>query len=239
MYENSPALQQTPTPGETTLLTEQPEKTPLQRLYPSMSEQPPATQSAEIKNKPAPATLVTERSDDKTPEERMFPSHSQDEPVATIVIPGDIQELRKQALEADPTQRVYPPEKQITAIADDAFDAMNDLTPEGRQELVLEMRRMANDFGMGNAEVTEFIIRVNQAKEVPEYKQREEAEFILRREFGGEEGAAQAVADAKALLNRDPRAKQIVLSLGLGNDVGTIRQLADQARRERAQGRLK
>lgn len=191
---------------------------------------------------PAPATLMVEElPSERPPAESVFPSMNDDKPEPSVVVPGEIQDLRKQAIEEDPARRMYPPEKQITAISDTAFDSVESLTPQQRTEVVEEMRRIAADVSFGNADIQGLLSRASalQANPIPPEQQQAIAMRDLRLQFDGEKGAAKALADARALLNRDPRAKKILLALGLGDDSATIIRLAKQAARERARGRLK
>jgi hypothetical protein len=191
---------------------------------------------------PAPTTMMAEaQTGERSPIDALYPSMDEERPSPPAGVPEEVQALRKQALEENPAQRMYPPEKQLTAVPDNAFDEVPDLTPEARQGIVEEIRRMAADASLGNADIQGLISRARalHANPIPPEQQADMTMRNLRRQFGGEEGAAKALADARALLNRDPRAKQMILAMGLGDDSATIVSLAKQAARERNRGRLK
>ncbi|MDO9597258.1 MAG: hypothetical protein Q7J47_06010 [Azoarcus sp.] len=212
------------------------------RMFPSMrpAEQPaPAPEATMIVAAgPAPAEQAP-AADDVSPIEEQAQEPVQapvQEPPAAIVVPEHIAKLRELAVQEEPALRSFPPEKQLTAITEAMFDS-TDLGSDQRREVVNELRRMSSDLGFGNNDINEFLSRASVARNEDPEAQRAAANVMLRRTFG--DGAEAALADARALVKRDPRALQLLEGMGLGNDGETIVKLARQARRERARGRLK
>ncbi|MCQ4325765.1 hypothetical protein CXK94_08370 [Stutzerimonas stutzeri] len=190
--------------------------------------------------------VKAERDDNDDPFANMFPSMAEAKseaktaPAAPLVeVPADIQAMREQARAEDPALRMYPPEKQITAISENAFDSVPDMPQEQRVAVAHELRRMTADLGFGNNDVSELNNRIRQIEANPldVGQARAEASKLLVREFGKD--ADRALADARKLVMRDPRVAQIIEQTGLGDDPQTILKFAKQARSLRQKGKLK
>lgn len=217
-----------------TMLTGKPAEpqTQADRFFPSMKADEP--QGEEVK--PPAAT------DTKPP-----PAQSeQPKPDADTEggIPEEVRELR----ENDRGRKMFSPQKTYEFDIPDDLLQVQDETPddipaEAKAAAVAELREMAADMSMSGADARLLISRARASAEATPVQDveaaREQASKQLAKELGSEQAAKQALADAKALLARDPRMRTLVLTLGMGNDVQTIRTLAELARRERAKGRLK
>lgn len=109
-----------------------------------------------------------------------------------------------------------------------------------RTAVAHEVARISRDLGMSDA--GEFMDILKQAKSgtAPTAEQAQasmaKAADLLRSEYGDK--AQQALADARALVQRDPRVAKLLDAAGLGNDPATVLKFAKLAQRQRAQGRL-
>jgi len=219
-----------------TMLTGQQAKpeTTADRFFPSMKADEP--QGEEVK---PPAQAVQPKAQPTEGEQSKSDGDDDDE----TGIPGEIRELR----ENDRGRRMFSPQKTYEYdIPDDLLnldEAGDDDTPaEMKAAAVAELREMAADMSMSGADVRMLIGRARAAAANPaqdEAAERSQASQQLAADLGSAKAAQQALADAKQLLDRDPRMRQLVLSLGMGNDVQTIKTLAELARRERTYGRLR
>lgn len=217
-----------------TMLTGQQAKpeTTADRFFPSMNADEP--QGEEAKPPAQPKAQHAEGEQSK-------PDGDDDDDESGI--PGEIRELR----ENDRGRRMFSPQKTYEYdVPDDLLnleEAGDDDTPaEMKAAAVAELREMAADMSMSGADVRMLIGRARAAAANPaqdEAAERSQASQQLAADLGSAKAAQQALADAKQLLDRDPRMRQLVLSLGMGNDVQTIKTLAELARRERASGRLR
>lgn len=169
-----------------------------------------------------------------------------DEPEQVDGLPENIRELR----EGDRDRVMFSPQKTYEYdVPDDLLDGSeespNDIPDDLKAAAVAELREMSADMGLSGVEVREFITQARavaplRAQTVQEVQaQATQALTQLNRELGSEQASREALRDAKQLLARDPRIHQMVVGAGLGNDVKTIRTLAEIARRERARGRLR
>lgn len=220
-----------------TMLTGQHAKpeTTADRFFPTMKADEPQGEEAKPPAQPAQPKAQ--------PAEGEQPKPDGDDNDDESGIPSEIRELR----ENDRGRRMFSPQKTYE------YDVPNDLlnleevgdddTPaEMKAAAVAELREMAADMSMSGADVRMLIGRARAAAANPaqnEAAERSQASQQLAADLGSAQAAQQALADAKQLLDRDPRMRQLVLSLGMGNDVQTIKTLADLARRERARGRLR
>lgn len=189
--------------------------------------------------------VKSEREDDDS-FANLFPSMAKPEVKAQageaaplVEVPAEIARMREQMRAEDPALRMYPPEKQITAIPESAFDSVSDMPQEQRAAVVHELRRMTADLGFGNNDVAELNARIRhiEANPLDVSQARAEASKLLVRVFGND--ADQALADARKLVMRDPRVAKIIEQTGLGDDPQTILKFAKQARSLRQKGKLK
>lgn len=218
-----------------TMLTEPEAKpeTTAGRFFPSMKADEPQDEAA----KP-PTQQPTQPKAPPAEGEQLKP-----EGEAEDGIPEAIRELR----ENDRGRRMFSPQKTYEYdVPDDLLElreeSADDIPAEMKAAAVAELREMAADMSMSGADVRLLIGRARAAAANPaqdEAAERTQASRQLAADLGSTQVAQQALADAKQLLARDPRMRTLVLSLGMGNDVQTIRTLAELARRERAGGRLR
>jgi hypothetical protein len=112
-----------------------------------------------------------------------------------------------------------------------------------KSKATAESKEIFCDLGFSAPEARDVVSLVKQVSENPpdeatQASWQKEAWADLVRSSGGENGARESLGLAKKLLNRDPRTKQIVLSLGLGNNPRIVKLMVEKARAERARGRL-
>ena len=107
---------------------------------------------------------------------------------------------------------------------------------EGRR-VAAEVAHICADMDLGPADVRRLTARVAEVAGVPVESQREGAMTALRAAFGGD--AQQALADARLLLERDPRAARLIERLGLADDGEVAVLIAQRARSQIARGVLK
>lgn len=248
MYENSPAFHP-PEPvnrGESLITAPSAtpdDRDPADRLYPSMAGRT-GQQPAQAKpTEPAPATLmVDEQRGEQDPADGIYPSMQEAEAQpASGAVPDNIRELR----EADGARRLYTPQSTYKSdIPDDILSSAltdeNAPSPEVLASAVHELREMAADVGLGGSDLRALQIRARTLHQepVPDHVQQQQTMKRLG-EIYGPDGVKSALATANRLLDRDPRTKQLVKVLGLGNDPDTIVMVARAAFREQGNGRLK
>lgn len=120
-----------------------------------------------------------------------------------------------------------------------------DATPEQRAQFEAEHRELLEtyaDMGFSSPEANEVHGLIKQHAAAPadaatRSTWAREAEDQLRRTYG--DSAPQALADARKLVQRDPRALALLQATGLGSNPRVVELLARQARSERGRGRLK
>lgn len=157
-----------------------------------------------------------------------------------VEVPEAVKALRAESA-ADADDPAMAP--TVTAVAD-FFGPLGDtaLPADMRQAVEVEATQMTRDLGLDAQGLQELLTRGAQVQAVettPEQDRasRVEAIALLRSEFG--DGHKQALADARKLVNRDPRVAQLLKTSNLGNDPQTVLQFARLAARQRATGRLK
>lgn len=132
----------------------------------------------------------------------------------------------------DPARRMFSP--QVTY-----RDAVT--TPEN-PELAVELREVFADVQLSEPEARTVMDLGRRTVENPPTDEqvaawRTESNDVLRREFGGDAGAA--LADAQQLVARDQFLGRLLEATGLGNHPDVIRTLCTKARSLRLAGRLK
>ncbi|MBI5900845.1 MAG: hypothetical protein HZB40_16690 [Rhodocyclales bacterium] len=128
----------------------------------------------------------------------------------------------------------YPSRDAVGAIA----EYYADLPELQRQSGSREVAEMALDIGLSDGDVRQWVGFANalRANPLPADQAQATAAKRLVEVFGKD--AAQALADARALVARDPRVGPMLERSGLGNHPDVIVHFAQQARRERVRGRL-
>lgn len=144
------------------------------------------------------------------------------------------------ALRDDPLRRMYPAQVSLQeAIPDQLFTSAEGVDAQAGRKVARELREMAADLTLGRGEVQTLRSRaafVHEHKPDPA-AQREAAVEALNREFGN--GAKQALRDARALLQRDPRTAKIIEAMGVGDDPQVVLMIARAARQQRVAGKFK
>lgn len=150
-------------------------------------------------------------------------------------VPEEVAVLRD-----DPLRRMYPAQVSLQeAIPDQLFTSAEGIDPQAGRKTARELREMAADLTLGRGEVQTLRSRaafVHEHKPDPA-AQRDAAVEALNREFGN--GAKQALRDARALLQRDPRTAKIIEAMGVGDDPQVVLMIARAARQQRVAGKFK
>lgn len=147
-------------------------------------------------------------------------------------VPAEIRELRQSDRPFYSPQKVY-----AQAIPDHPDD-----TPE-LQAVRVEGREIMSDLGMSDGEARDVvsILSTELANGTPSAETRaawaQQASSDLQRMYGKD--AHARLAEAQALVARDPRVFRILHETGLGDHPKVIALMVDRARSERARGRLK
>jgi hypothetical protein len=174
-----------------------------------------------------------------TPGEALYGKEPAAEPKQLYVdaTPQAVRELREAAAKDDPSLAMYA---DPMSAAVQLFEGAEELAPDQRAVAALELTRVAQDNGFDAndlADVTSLVpdARAITAETLPQAEAT--AAKLLNAEFG--EKAAQALLDARRLVERDPRVKAMLEHTNLGNHPQVVLQFAKKAARERAAGRLK
>jgi hypothetical protein len=128
----------------------------------------------------------------------------------------------------------------VTAAFDPLMDPMMD---EGQRETSLrEVAEIVSDLGANHSDVDQFATLAQQFTREPP-SEEQEADLVrecvdgLRRKYGPE--WLQVAADARRLAARDPRLVEYLEETRLGSHPKVVLRLAEIARSERLNGRLK
>lgn len=108
-------------------------------------------------------------------------------------------------------------------------------------EQIAEYRDLAGELQIGNGQVEELLGMQQQFDEVTEDQAeawRAESQQSLVREHGGAK-ASELLADARALVQQNPRLRAFLDEGARGNHPTMVRMVIDLARREKLAGRLK
>ncbi|MEW6293903.1 MAG: hypothetical protein AB1544_11435 [Pseudomonadota bacterium] len=151
-----------------------------------------------------------------------------------IEIPANIAEMRDQ----DGPRRLYSPQNTYAdPIPDALFDHVVEIAEPVRAAVVNELREISADLGLSVSDVANIRTRAAYLHKNPQDagEQQKEARHVLKAAFGD---ADRALQDARALAARDPRVRNLIHTMGLGNDPETLVMLTYAARRQRNAGRL-
>ncbi|WP_227243989.1 hypothetical protein [Paraburkholderia caribensis] len=153
---------------------------------------------------------------------------------ATAQLPDALRELRD-----DPLRRMFSPQGTFASVP--LEDAMKHLPLDGEAKAAeaAEWREQFEDFGASPQDARELVDAARRFVAEPMTPQRDMANVnaaieAMNREFGND--AAKALADAQAMVKRDPRLVKILESSRLGNDPTTVVKLARLARSQRQRG---
>lgn len=158
---------------------------------------------------------------------------------AEVATPADILKER----EADAARKMFPihadaPEVKEIRSTVDSLDP--DAPADVREAVAIEYMEIAADFGMNNPEIRELaaVAKVDSfPDEATVTRWHTESTRALQAAFG--QDTARTVADARQLVQRDPRLAAMLDRTGLGDHPKVILAVAHAARRLRAQGKLK
>jgi len=151
----------------------------------------------------------------------------------------DIPDTIKQMRDADPLRKLFSPQGTYQAvIAPDMFTDAGNVDPAVRDAAIGELRELAADLALSTADITELRNRVGLVKTeaLPPEEAFDRCISRFNDVFG--HGAAQAYADARTLIARDPRVGALLDALNLSNDAETAVMLAKQARAMKMRGVL-
>jgi predicted Zn-dependent protease len=158
---------------------------------------------------------------------------------ATFEVPEEVKQLRV-ANWTDPAL-AYNDALTVDDIKDP--EGAEPMTPETRQAVVNEWRRIAGDVGLNNGELREAVALSKEITATPPDDatltawQTENTQHLLA--VGGDPESAQRELDAaRALVARDPRLWQFLQTTGLGNHPKIVRLVVEKARSESTRGRL-
>lgn len=158
-----------------------------------------------------------------------------DEKPAKIEAPSpEIEALRK-----DPERLMYPAKVTFRdAIPDGVLDAI-DVPPEAKAAAVANFREMAGDLGLTTDDARTLVSAsmVAAPDAATSAAWRTESMTALKEAYGDQ--AYQRLADAKLLVQRDPRIKSFLNASGLGDKPSVVLILVEKARQARVSGRLK
>lgn len=153
---------------------------------------------------------------------------------AKAQLPDAIRELRD-----DPLRRMFSPQGTFASVP--LEDAMKHLPLDGETKAaeVAEWREQFEDFGASPQDARELVDAARRFVAEPMTPQRDMANVnsaidAMNREFGND--AADALADAQAMVRRDSRLVKILESSRLGNDPTVVVKLARLARSQRQRG---
>lgn len=158
----------------------------------------------------------------------------------SVEVPESIANARK----GDELRTIYGAQGQFGQDITDAIaegSAEFAAFPEDmRKAAIAEVREIAADVGMTNEDVSTLKALAPQfnattAEQVAQWQA--ESVQTLQREYGEE--WQQALADAKALIARDPRLVQIMRAGGRGNHPQVVSMFARLGRQARMSGRIK
>jgi hypothetical protein len=146
-------------------------------------------------------------------------------------IPDSIKELRNESI-----RKLYSAQKEFAeAIPDSLFDSAG-LDYEVQEVLSQEIREMAMDVGMNSSDIPDIITAMSKPPLTPVQRisARETAVTLLNNEFGP--GAKQALRDARAFVQQDPRRNAMLQSIG--DDPTIVLKVARLARVAKMSGKL-
>jgi hypothetical protein len=209
------------------------EKSPAVTAVPAPVSEPAPIDVAKLYPHSPPADAEQETAD-RGPQER--PALDVDKH-----LPDAVRTLR----EEDTPRKLYSPQQTYSGVIPDDMFEQYGTVPDGMPQeiqvaIIQEYREMAADTGLSNDDVRLLKDRTLALRDnpIPPERQQAEARLRLATEFGAD-GIEKALKDANALLNRDPRVRNLLHAWGLGDDPDTVVLVARAAARQRAQGRLK
>jgi hypothetical protein len=195
--------------------------------YPN-SDHKPAPGASQTTQQPAPAQPPQERA--------AFSYPNSDHKPAERPVDDGLSDAARAAREERKSESFYSAQGMYR----DVLPAAPDATPEQKQAIE-EWREVVADWQASSTDVRELVNVVSGLNELPTEETvagwERDAKAELHRTFGKD--ADKALADAQALVARDPRVAQFLAVTGLGSHPRFVATLARLARSQRASGRLK
>ncbi|MBI2749754.1 MAG: hypothetical protein HYX43_10565 [Burkholderiales bacterium] len=146
-------------------------------------------------------------------------------------VPANIKELR----EKDDARRMFGAQSTYKETI-----PIGESWPEQNKAAAREWREVLADTEISPADARELVGVVQGLKELPSAETKVEWEKAahdeLQRTYGAD--ADQALADAQALVARDPRVQAFLYESKLGSHPDFVRHIVRLARQQRARGRL-
>ncbi|KAI3598728.1 hypothetical protein D8I24_5674 [Cupriavidus necator H850] len=144
-----------------------------------------------------------------------------------------------QAIRDDLGRRMYSAQETFRKAIPDATEAAPGVDLANTNRAVAEIREIAADLNLAPADISTIRSRAAQIHaNAPSKESQVDASIeALNARFGND--AAQALRDARLLLQRDPRAARMIERAGLGDDPATVVMIAERARSQIAAGKLK
>lgn len=153
-------------------------------------------------------------------------------------IPDEIKQLREQ----DADRKMFGAQSMLGDIPIEEAFAEVDVPDEVKSAAAAEFREIATDVGLSSPEAKMVLSEFRAALASPPTLEARaagvaEAQRQLAAKYG--EDVPQVLADARALVARDPRVAQLLERSGLGDDPKMIMRMAELGRRARIAGKLK
>lgn len=196
---------------------------PVNNPQPSSNAQPTSNEgSEETTRQPKNETELAQS---------LFPEKPK--PPELAKVPEEVQAIRETS-----ERKMFDAQTMLReALPDNMFEDQG-VDPNKASIALREMREVAADLDFGANEVMTIRQRAQalQTQPIEPLVQAIQTEEVLIARFGSD--ASQALADARLLLQRDPRASKVIEVMGLGNDAATIVMLAEKARSQIGSGKL-
>jgi hypothetical protein len=180
---------------------------------------------------PAPAAPPARPSE---PAPLTYPSMEQPAELPTLDLPAEIRALR----EADPDRAMYSPQRTYADVVKDYAGAT-----DTERAVLAEAREWFADFALDHQEAKSVAETFNAelASGIPSDETvaawGREATQETFRQYGRD--AEARLADARLLVRRDPRVRQVLERSGMGSHPRVVQLLIEKARSERNRGRLR
>lgn len=154
-------------------------------------------------------------------------------------VPLEVAHLR----ESDPERKFFGAQSTHGDVPlEQAFAEVEGMTDEQRATAAHEWREIAVDVGVSPPDARHMLSEFQHALANPPTAEtraawRTEADRRLSERFGAD--APKVLADARRLVQRDPRVVQLLIRSGLGDSPDMVLRAAELAQRQRAAGKLK
>jgi hypothetical protein len=178
-----------------------------------------------------PAATTEPATAPQTPAETKPATETQE---AATELPDAVRELRD-----DPLRRMFSPQGTYASVQLEEAMANLPLDGETKAAEASEWREIFADIGASPQDARELVQAADIFTSQPMTPQRDAANVnaarqLMTQQFGAD--ADQALADAQALVKRDPRLANILERSRLGNDPKTVVKVAQLARSAKLRG---